>query len=296
MRLSALIITKNRPVTFKKTVDSLLAEEIKPQEIVIVDSGDTHETRNLVYAYQKQQRVKIKYRRIESKGISYSLNRGIEMCTEDIVGRIDDDEHTDGTWIANILLTFKKYPNAKAVTGALVPTYPNNYWNQVWQEILQEMYSYTGTTSFVFGSNAAYKKTIFTQDKFYFDEQHRGTASDDSFISYKLLNRGYQIIHNHNIRLFHDFRTSFLAFFKQWANYGISDYHLWKQRASVIPELFERNGQTPTDLDLIRFAAHKVCKWKNITSRPELTAGLWTRSLAFIYGVAYAALTKQHSY
>lgn len=296
MSLSALIITKNRPVTFKRTVDSLLAENIKPQEIVVVDSGDTDETHNLVHAYQKQQRVKMKYRRVESKGISYSLNRGIEMCTEDIIGRIDDDEYTDGTWIANILSTFKKYPNAKAVTGALVPTYPNNYWNQVWREILREMYSYTGTTSFVFGSNAAYKKTIFTRDKFYFNEQHRGTASDDSYISYKLLNRGYQIIHNHKIRLFHDFRTSFLTFFRQWMNYGISDYHLWKQHTSIIPELSERCGLMPTNFDLILYAAHKIGEWKNYTSRLQLNMGLWTRSLAFIYGVAYAAFTKHHSY
>jgi len=291
MKVSVLIITKDRPTSLARTVQSLLTGSTKPKEIIVIDSSRDNSSKQILLKLSYRISMPIIYRKIKSRGINYSLNKGIKLCRSEIIAKIDDDEYAHHDWIKTIIQIFSQHPSLAATTGPVYPTKPENYWNRIWQEIFTESYTFSGPTPFVYGSNAAYKREIFTKAHFYFDERIRSFASEDTYISQKIINAGLQIYHDHKIIVFHDFRTSCFSFLKQWTNYGISDSQLFR----YYPSLY-KNTQTSHGgfLAIISITARKAVYWKNVSRKIELIPGLLLRTLAYLFGVCYGILTKRH--
>lgn len=63
--VSVLVSTKNRFVDLKECIDSILAQTVKPDEIILVDASDTSESMEMVKKALATTGIKLTYHRQE---------------------------------------------------------------------------------------------------------------------------------------------------------------------------------------------------------------------------------------
>lgn len=87
-RVSVIIPTYNRGWTIGEAVDSVLAQDYRDFELIVVDDGSTDNTPEVLDAY----RGTIKVFRQENKGVSAARNRGIAEASGRFIAFLDSDD------------------------------------------------------------------------------------------------------------------------------------------------------------------------------------------------------------
>jgi glycosyltransferase involved in cell wall biosynthesis len=105
LKKSVVIATKNRLQDIIKCIESILIQTLLPDEIVIVDSSDTHELNSRIKEF-KSGITKIIY--VHTKpGVNYQRNIGIEKSSGDIVFFLDDDTILEKDFLKEIVNVFE---------------------------------------------------------------------------------------------------------------------------------------------------------------------------------------------
>ena len=89
MKISVIIPTFNREKLLIKTLESVLNQTVKADEIIIIDDGSTDNTKDIITNYQNKE---IKYIYQENKGVSSARNKGINIATNDWLCFLDSDD------------------------------------------------------------------------------------------------------------------------------------------------------------------------------------------------------------
>ncbi len=111
--VSVIIPTYNRAWCLLTAVNSVLAQEYRPQELIVVDDGSTDETASLLAHLIESG--KIKYIHQENKGVSAARNCGITNSQGELIAFLDsDDEWLAGKTDAQVNY-FHKNPTAVLV-------------------------------------------------------------------------------------------------------------------------------------------------------------------------------------
>ena len=118
--VSVIIPTYNRARLLPRCLDSVISQELKPLEIIVVDDGSTDSTRDLV----RRDYPGVKLITQDNKGVSAARNAGIGAAAGDWLAFLDSDDawlpgklrrqthsvretpdinivHTDEIWIRN---------------------------------------------------------------------------------------------------------------------------------------------------------------------------------------------------
>jgi glycosyltransferase involved in cell wall biosynthesis len=292
LKISVIIITKNRPNTLIKTVTSLIEGKEHPLELIIVDSSENNTTKLLIQKLSKTIPFKFKYKKLQASGIAIPFNTAIRSTTGDIIAKIDDDEYADDDWILSIRKTYEEQPQSFAITGSVLPSDSHNYWQQTWGEILRESYAYKGKTYSIYGSNSAYRKEVFFKYDLFINEGNQGIAAEDSYISFMLNQKKLKIFHNCDVKVFHEFRNTGLSFARQWLNYGMADYQLWLLYPEIASSLSRHSPNSYRSVfSVARAQTRNWSKTKNVFFLP----GFLLRNASYIFGAVYAFATKKHS-
>lgn len=79
---------------FKECMESILAQTVKPSEIVVVKDGPIKdEVDMLLKQYDKDNPKLIKIvSYTPNKGLGYALNKGVEACSYELIARMDTDD------------------------------------------------------------------------------------------------------------------------------------------------------------------------------------------------------------
>ncbi len=89
-KISVVINTYNQRQFICKAIDSVLAQTLKPWEIIVVDDGSKDGSEELV---RREVGEQVRYRYQANRGISNSRNTGIQMCTGDWIAFLDSDDY-----------------------------------------------------------------------------------------------------------------------------------------------------------------------------------------------------------
>jgi GT2 family glycosyltransferase len=119
-KLTAIISTLNRPELLARCLDALLAGDVLPAEIIIVDQSADHKT-GLVVAQRTTTAVRIHYLRQEQRGLSASRNAAVGCATFPLLAITDDDCVPDKRWIAIVERVFSSVKAPDALTGRVLP-------------------------------------------------------------------------------------------------------------------------------------------------------------------------------
>jgi len=115
-KISVILLTKNSATTVEKTLESIVAQTRKPDEIVVVDGNSKDGTIDIVKRYS------IKLVTEPGLGFGHARNLGAKNAEGDIIFFIDSDCYADSKWVEKILPHFSN-PRIAAVTG------PTRLWN-----------------------------------------------------------------------------------------------------------------------------------------------------------------------
>ena len=109
-KISVVLLTKNSAETVKKTLESIVNQTCKPDEIVVVDGNSKDGTQDIVKRYP------IKLVTEPGLGFGHARNLGVQNAEGGIIFFIDSDCYADSKWIEKILPHFSD-PNIAGVTG-----------------------------------------------------------------------------------------------------------------------------------------------------------------------------------
>jgi glycosyltransferase involved in cell wall biosynthesis len=115
------VYEKENPVFLRKSIDSMLMQSVKPDEIVVVKDGRlTPELDGLIDEYRENHSI-IKLVAIEENaGLWKALRTGVEHCSYDLVARMDADDISAPCRCELQLLAFESDPNLDMVGGQII--------------------------------------------------------------------------------------------------------------------------------------------------------------------------------
>jgi glycosyltransferase involved in cell wall biosynthesis len=86
--VSVIIPTYNRAWVLREAIDSVLAQEFKDFELIVVDDGSTDNTGEILDSYEQD----ILVLRQSNKGVSAARNRGIAAAAGRLIAFLDSDD------------------------------------------------------------------------------------------------------------------------------------------------------------------------------------------------------------
>jgi glycosyltransferase involved in cell wall biosynthesis len=129
MNLSVLmsVYFKERPEFLKESIDSLLRQTLKPNEIVIVLDGQlTDELYGLLDEYKNEYPNLFKYVQLEqNQGLGKALEIGIKECRYDVIARMDSDDICHPDRFDKQINFLKNNPDVK-VLGSWIGEFEEN--------------------------------------------------------------------------------------------------------------------------------------------------------------------------
>jgi GT2 family glycosyltransferase len=124
--ISVAICTHNRFDDLHNALEALVGQTLPADafEVLIVDNSSDHAARD---AFRATQRFPANARWHDSSppGLSRARNVALEKAKAPIVAFLDDDATPCRGWIAALVETFVKHPNAAAVAGPIEAQWPN---------------------------------------------------------------------------------------------------------------------------------------------------------------------------
>lgn len=107
MKISVIIPAYNAEKTIAKCLDSIVAQEYKDLEVIVINDGSTDNTDSICSKYSRKYDF-IKYFNNDNYGVSYSRNFGVDVSTGDYITFVDSDDYLESNCYSLIADTLKK--------------------------------------------------------------------------------------------------------------------------------------------------------------------------------------------
>jgi len=91
--ISIITPTYNSAKTITATIQSVLTQNYKNIEYIIVDGGSVDSTMDIVKSYQPKFGGQMRYVSEPDKGIYDAMNKGVQMSKGDVIGILNSDDH-----------------------------------------------------------------------------------------------------------------------------------------------------------------------------------------------------------
>jgi glycosyltransferase involved in cell wall biosynthesis len=111
--VSALICTRNRPVSLLRAVQSILATPDASLEVIVVDQSDNAESRRALDVLGADARLR--YVQSCTRGKGSALNEGLCLAESDIVVCSDDDCEMSSGWVTEMARVAEAHSQAAVV-------------------------------------------------------------------------------------------------------------------------------------------------------------------------------------
>lgn len=191
--VSYVIPTKNRVAWLPECIQSLLSQDVREIEVIVVNDGSTDGTKDFLESWAKPlPRVKIIHNE-ESLGAGPSRNIGMGAAESEIIGVCDDDDCYPTHRTTLILDWFKANKKSELVNFPYVRI---GYFNETLEKFEgkpfdHETFKKTGAVSYFCNPSVAYKKApVMAMDGY--PKEVEGMTDDYQFIK-KWVDGGHKI-------------------------------------------------------------------------------------------------------
>lgn len=106
LNCSLVICTKDRKQDLLRALHSVMAQQVKPDELVIVDAGQDDDLYGQLHEIVGAD-LKLIYER-SRPGLTHQRNHAIRHSTGDVIAFVDDDVILDKLYIQNLMSTFQE--------------------------------------------------------------------------------------------------------------------------------------------------------------------------------------------
>lgn len=112
--VSVIVPTYNRSSLLKETLDSVLAQSMRPAEIIVVDDCSPDDTLDLVKSYGDRVRAITKP---TNRGKAHSINLALAECQHPLVWIVDDDDLVKADAMEKLVTALDRNPRAGFAYG-----------------------------------------------------------------------------------------------------------------------------------------------------------------------------------
>lgn len=116
LKVSIIIPVNNAEKTFIQCIESVLTQDYKNVECILIENGSLDGSKALCLKYAKQYNNVI-VKSLESVGVSAARNMGLSVASGDIIGFCDSDDFLEKNAISLVVNEFLKNPKIDAVFG-----------------------------------------------------------------------------------------------------------------------------------------------------------------------------------
>ncbi|MBD3312554.1 glycosyltransferase [archaeon] len=106
MKISVIIPAYNEEEVISRCLKSILSQDYKDYEVIVVDNGSTDDTKKIVKSF-KNKRVRLVEER--KRGVSNARNKGAAVAKADVLFFLDADEFLEPHALKNTDKLMKKY-------------------------------------------------------------------------------------------------------------------------------------------------------------------------------------------
>jgi cellulose synthase/poly-beta-1,6-N-acetylglucosamine synthase-like glycosyltransferase len=236
LRISVVVCTRDRPEQLEECLQSLMALEPRPLEVIVVDNAPSDDrTRSTCEQYP------VRYVVEPAPGLSRARNRGVVETRGDAVAFTDDDCVVDPSWLDGLDAAFSD-PLVMAVTGYVGPVemeHPAQFlfeasggFNRGFHRALYDglVDSPAGVAGLAgAGANMVVRRSGFEAVGLFAEDLGAGTpaaAAEETYLFYRLLATGHRILfdpgrivwhrhradHNALRRMLHGYSVGMMAF------------------------------------------------------------------------------------
>jgi len=281
-RISVVVCTFNGQRTIRDCLDGLCKLRYPDYEVIVVDDGSTDKTAAIAREYD------FRIISTENRGLSAARNTGLAAATGEIVAYIDDDAFPDPDWLSYMAATFLK-TRCAGVGGPNIP-FPED------GPIASCVAKAPGGPACVLladteaehlaGCNMAFRKS-WLEAIGGFDPQFR-VAGDDVDVCWRLRERGGRLCFSPAAMVWHHYRNSVRAYWKQQTGYGKAEGLLERK----CPEKFNCAGHLTWSGRIYDHGLVRGLEW----GRGRIYQGTWgTAAYARVYYSSSAALKAMPS-
>ncbi len=108
------------PVYLKQSIESMLRQSIPSNDFVVIEDGElTEELYSVLDDYKHNPTIN-RYKNEHNMGLAYSLNRGLRLCKNRLVARMDADDISVSVRCEKQLMEFQKNTDLVIVGTALL--------------------------------------------------------------------------------------------------------------------------------------------------------------------------------
>jgi Glycosyltransferases, probably involved in cell wall biogenesis len=220
--ISVYIPAYNVAKFLPRSLESLLAQTLKPAEILVIDDGSTDESAAIAGRYPQVTVVRHK----RNSGLAAARNTAFRSAKSEFVASLDADCVAEPAWLENLAVLLKD-PKVVGAGGFLlegVQTSLADRWRrahmaQEWGE------APVRNPKFLFGCNNIYRRGAVL-DAGGYDEAMR-TNGEDCDLSGRLLAKNWELVYDPAARATHlrsDSVKSVLDTYWRWWKSGVKAY------------------------------------------------------------------------
>lgn len=127
MRISVVIVTRNRKEDVKRSIDAYLSQEYDDKEVVVIDNESRDGTREMM----EKDYPQVKYMWLPDNFDIRAINIGVEMSTGDVIWRTDSDSHPESPKaFARVAKIFEEHPDIHIISTEDIEVRKGNEpWN-----------------------------------------------------------------------------------------------------------------------------------------------------------------------
>ena len=127
MKISIITVTFNSATTVRDTIESVLKQNYKDYEYLVIDGGSKDNTVDIIKEYEPKFGGRMKWISEKDKGMYDGINKGIRMATGDVVGIINSDDFYHRTDVFDIInKSFEENKGIQAIYGDVRFVHPDN--------------------------------------------------------------------------------------------------------------------------------------------------------------------------
>lgn len=118
MKISVITVSYNSATTLADTLESVLKQDYRDYEYLVIDGGSTDGTVEILKEYEPRFEGRMKWISEKDKGMYDGINKGIRMASGDVVGLIHSDDFYHRTDILSIVnRSFEENQDIQAIYG-----------------------------------------------------------------------------------------------------------------------------------------------------------------------------------
>jgi len=239
-RDSLVLCTRNRPADVATCLASVAACTPPPAEVVVVDSSDAFETRDLCAALLDDFPVPLRYH-ADTPGLPHQRNTGVGLAMGEVVHFVDDDTVLEPTYFAAIDACFDD-GGVVGACGQITNLGPRRVPPFLYRFFLldggegrvlrsgKNILNFTATTrrptAWLSGCSMSYRRSLF--DTIGFDEDMTGYALGEDVDFSTRAGRHGSLLHEPAARLRHDESP-----LERWSRRRMIHTELQRRRARV---------------------------------------------------------------